>query len=179
MYFPNVDPAQVLQKLPPWFGGQIGIAGSDTALGLRMRPQGVVIYVDPSHGAANDNSVGTDPNFPKSTIQAAVSSADLTDHSIIVLQPGNSFSESVVTADSVTGPNYVTIIGGGHGHYSVTWQSDAAASRRWTCVPWVGGWRTSASRDRRPARVSNCGTRTQELMTSLSVPSSRTATLTA
>lgn len=126
---PSIFP-QVMLKLPPWFGGQVGIAGSDTALGLRTRPRGIVVYVDPGHPAASDGvgNDGTDPNFPFATIQRAVNSPSLVSHSTIVLQPGNDYVESVVTPDYVTGPNYVTILGAGHGRYSLTWQSDLAAT---------------------------------------------------
>jgi len=65
-------------KLPQWFGGQIGVPGSDTPLGLRTAPQGLVYYVDPSHGDASDNNDGTDPNEPLSTIQQAITNNNAT-----------------------------------------------------------------------------------------------------
>ena len=63
-------------KLPPWFGGQMGVPGSDTPLGLRQAPQGLVYYVDPSHPDALDNNDGTDPNAPKATIQSAITASN-------------------------------------------------------------------------------------------------------
>jgi hypothetical protein len=63
-------------KLPPWFGGQMGVPGSDTPLGFRMAPQGLVYFVDGSHGDASDNNDGTDPNAPKATIQSAITASN-------------------------------------------------------------------------------------------------------
>lgn len=59
-------------KLPMFFTGQQGIPGSETPLGLRTHPTGIVFYVDPNHGAASDSNDGTNPDAPLATIQAAL-----------------------------------------------------------------------------------------------------------
>jgi len=101
-------------KLPQWFGGQIGVPGSDTPLGLRTAPQGLVYYVDPSHGDASDNNDGTDPNEPLSTIQQAITNNNATitwantppydGVNYIVVSPGT-------YAENLTPPYYCKIIG--------------------------------------------------------------------
>jgi len=67
-----------MQKLPMFFGGQMGVPGSDTPLGLRTAPQGLVYYVDGSHPDADDNNDGTDPLEPKATIQSAITDSNAT-----------------------------------------------------------------------------------------------------
>lgn len=101
-------------KLPPWFGGQMGVPGSDTPLGLRTAPQGLVYYVDPSHGNASDNNDGTNPNEPFETIQAAITANNATidwaatppytGMNWIVIAPG-------VYAENLTPPYYCKVIG--------------------------------------------------------------------
>lgn len=129
-------------KLPPWYGGQMGVPGSDSPLGLRTHPDAVVLYVDAGHAEASDNNDGTDPRAPKATVQSAVDSSLLVPYSWIVVS--GSVEESVVTPDYATGPNYVSIVGGGISRYSPSWQSDAAdvASLDMRAV----GWRVSGFR---------------------------------
>jgi len=101
-------------KLPPWFGGQMGVPGSDTPLGFRMAPQGLVYYVDPSHGDASDNNDGTDPNQPKSTIQSAITASNATINwantppykgfNTIIISPGQ-------YDENLTPPYYCKVIG--------------------------------------------------------------------
>lgn len=101
-------------KLPPFFGGQIGVTGSDTPLGFRMAPQGNVYYVDPSHGNALDANDGTDPNAPLVTIQEAIDKSNaLIDwtatpvyegQNYIVISPGQ-------YAENLTPPYYAKMIG--------------------------------------------------------------------
>jgi len=62
-------------KFPQFFGGQMGVAGSDTPLGLRTAPTSHVYYVDKNHPEASDNNDGTDPNAPFLTIAAARAAA--------------------------------------------------------------------------------------------------------
>lgn len=60
-------------KAPPWFGGQMGVPGSDTPLGFRMgSARGNVFYVDSAHPDTNDANDGTDPNAPLHTITHAL-----------------------------------------------------------------------------------------------------------
>lgn len=117
-----------LIRLPPWYPGQMGVPGSDNALGLRTAPTTKVLYVDYNHPDASDAHDATNPDHPKRTIQAAVSSALLNDYDIILVRSVNPSGESVVTPDYATGPNYVTIEGlcpSDYG-YGVYWQSAAA-----------------------------------------------------
>jgi len=103
-------------KLPPWFGGQMGVLGSDTPLGFRTVPQGIVYYVDGSHSEANDNNDGTDPNAPKATIQAAITASNATinwaatppydGENWIVVSPGE-------YAENLTPPYYCRVVGRG------------------------------------------------------------------
>jgi hypothetical protein len=101
-------------KLPPWFGGQMGVPGSDTPLGFRNNPQGVVYYVDGSHPDANDVNDGTDPNEPKATIQSAITASNATitwantppyvGMNWIIVSPG-------AYAENLTPPFYCKVIG--------------------------------------------------------------------
>jgi len=101
-------------KFPEFYGGQMGVPGSDTALGLRYAPQGLVYYVDASHGDASDNNDGTDPNEPFATIQAAITASNaLIDwaatpvyegFNVIIVSPG-------VYAENLTPLYYGAIIG--------------------------------------------------------------------
>jgi len=103
-------------KLPPWFGGQMGVPGSDTPLGFRQAPQGLVYYVDGSHPDASDNNDGTDPNQPKETIQSAITASNATitwantppyeGQNWIIVAPG-------VYAENLTPTYYCKIIGQG------------------------------------------------------------------
>jgi len=106
-----------LWKLPPWFGGQIGIQGSESALGFRMEPQGVVFYVDGGSPTANDNNDGTDPRYPKATIQAAITAHNATLNwaatppyagiNLIVVAPGE-------YDENLTPPYYCKVLGLGN-----------------------------------------------------------------
>jgi len=103
-----------IQKFPEFYGGQMGVPGSDTPLGLRTAPQGLVYYVDASHADASDNNDGTDPNEPKATIQSAITASNATiDWAVtppyygqnwIVVSPG-------VYAENLTPAYYCKIIG--------------------------------------------------------------------
>jgi len=68
----NVQWPIPLQRLPPWFPGQMGVRGSDTELGLRAHSSGVVLYVDPNHLNANDGNDGTDASAPMLTVAHAI-----------------------------------------------------------------------------------------------------------
>jgi hypothetical protein len=103
-----------IQKFPEFYGGQMGVPGSDTPLGLRAAPQGLVYYVDGSHADASDNNDGTNPNQPKATIQSAITASNATitwantppyvGVNWIVVSPG-------VYAENLTPPYYARIIG--------------------------------------------------------------------
>jgi len=103
-----------IQKFPEFFGGQSGVPGSDTPLGLRTAPQGLVYYVDASHGDASDNNDGTNPNEPKATIQSAITDSNATidwaatppyvGMNWIVVSPGE-------YAENLTPPFYCRVVG--------------------------------------------------------------------
>ena len=103
-----------IQKFPEFYGGQMGVPGSDTPLGLRTAPQGLVYYVDGSHPDASDNNDGTDPNEPKATIQSAITANNATidwtatppyvGQNWIVISPGQ-------YAENLTPPYYAKMIG--------------------------------------------------------------------
>jgi len=104
-------------KAPPWFGGQMGVTGSDTPLGFRTAPQGLVYYVDPSHGNALDANDGTNPDAPLETIQEAIDKSNATiDWAVtppyygqnwIIVAPG-------LYAENLTPAYYCKIIGLGN-----------------------------------------------------------------
>ena len=65
-------------KLPPFYGGQMGVPGSESPEGLRTTTQGLVYYVDGSHPDALDTNYGTSPDAPFATIQAAITASNAT-----------------------------------------------------------------------------------------------------
>jgi len=103
-----------LERLKPWYPGQLGIPGSDNPLGIRMEPQGLVYYVDGSSATADDTNDGTDPDRPKETIQAAITASNATiawavtppyyGMNTIIVAPG-------VYAENLTPAYYCRIIG--------------------------------------------------------------------
>jgi len=103
-----------IQKFPEFYGGQSGVPGSDTPLGLRTAPQGLVYYVDGSHPDANDNNDGTNPVQPKATIQSAITASNATIDwaatppyvgiNWIIVSPGT-------YAENLTPPYYARILG--------------------------------------------------------------------
>ena len=123
-------------RATPWYPGQLGVRGSDNSLGVRQVSTGIVLYVDAGMATALDANDGTDPLFPKLTVQGAVSSAYLVDNSTIVVGPGT-YTESVVIPG--TAPDYCTIVGSGANSFWPTITSDGAAldaislsARGWT-----------------------------------------------
>jgi hypothetical protein len=101
-------------KLPPWFGGQMGVPGSTTPLGFRQAPQGLVYYVDGSHPHALDANDGTDPNAPKATIQAAITASNAT-IDWAATPPYEGMNHIIVApgeyAENLTPPYYCRVIG--------------------------------------------------------------------
>jgi len=112
--FPGIG--MPMQKFPQFFGGQMGVPGSDTPLGLRSAPQGIVYYVDGSHPDASDDNDGTDPNEPFETIQAAIDANNATidwaatppyvGMNWIIISPGE-------YVENLTPPYYARMIGRG------------------------------------------------------------------
>jgi len=110
----NFSAGYPIYKLPPWFGGQMGVEGSIPPEGFRTEPQGVVYYVAPSHPDATDVSDGTDPRRPLATIQQAITLNNATINwantppykgmNTIVIAPGQ-------YDENLTPPYYCRIIG--------------------------------------------------------------------
>lgn len=140
--FPYQYPQLPMLKAPPWFGGQIGVPGSDSPLGFRTHPDAVVLYVDSGHSEASDNNDGTDPLAPKATVQSAIDSTLLVPYSTVLVS--GTVAEDVEGPDYVTGPGYISIIGQGVSRYSPAWEGDAAdvASLDLRAVGWyIGNFR--------------------------------------
>jgi hypothetical protein len=119
-----MNPYQV-ERLKPWFPGQLGVQGSDNSLGIRKTPVGIVLYVDDSHPRANTTNDGTDPEDPKSTIQSAISSTLLVENSLIIVGGAATLVESAIIP--ATAPEQCTIMGFGNPEWGPTWTSAAAA----------------------------------------------------
>ncbi len=61
-----------LQRLNPWYPGQMGVPGTDDKTGIRLSSEGSVYYVDPNYPGASDQRDGTNPTDPLATIGAAL-----------------------------------------------------------------------------------------------------------
>lgn len=68
----NVSWPVPLQRLTPWYPGQMGVPGTDSDRGLRLDSNGKIVWVDPNHVDANDQKDGTDPESPMRTVGAAL-----------------------------------------------------------------------------------------------------------
>jgi hypothetical protein len=87
-----MDPNVPQVKFPPFFGGQMGVPGSDTPLGIRHGGGGNVYYVgdpDATWYEASDDNDGTDPTAPKATIQGALDACTDDHGDVVVVFPGN------------------------------------------------------------------------------------------
>jgi len=102
-----------------FFPGQLGVPGSDTDLGIRATPGGVVLYVDENHPGATAFNDGTDPLNPLTTITAAIAKPFFTAGSVIVVGANATLVESVVIP--ATAPQGCSIIGVSNGTYCPTW----------------------------------------------------------
>lgn len=96
-----------LVKFPSLFPGQMGVNGAEVAEGLRLIPDSNPIYVDGSLGTATDDNDGTNPDFPKLTIQGAIDVVTAGD--VIVINKGT-YAETL-TANLTTTPDNVSVIG--------------------------------------------------------------------
>ena len=84
----------------PWFTpGQWGIAGSDNSLGLRIRPQSVVFFVDENDPGANTFNDGTLPSAPLTTITLALARTVAGRGDVIMVMPGT-YVENLIVANS-------------------------------------------------------------------------------
>ena len=113
-----------MEKNAALFPGQWGIPGSDSPLGLRMEPTTVVRYVSSTHALASDLNDGTNPNFPKATLQGAITASAAGDW--IILAQGH--VSTVVAAGTITvNVANLTIIGLGQGARRPTFNFITAA----------------------------------------------------
>ena len=87
----------------PWFTpGQWGVQGSDNTLGLRMRPQSVVWFVDQNDPGANNNNDGTHPAAPLLTIATAILRAVAGRGDVIMVMPGTYVEDLVVAKNNLS-----------------------------------------------------------------------------
>lgn len=86
-------------KGPPWFGGQMGVAGSDTPEGFRYYPDALTFYVDGGHTEADDNNDGTDPCYPLATISQAITNATDGRGDVVYVAPGTYNPTAAITVD--------------------------------------------------------------------------------
>jgi hypothetical protein len=123
-------------RLTPWYPGQFGVYGSDVPRGIRVRTEGIVLYVDGGHPEANNNNDGTNPDAPKATIQAAVSSPWLVQGSTILVAPGTYEEEIVIPA---TAPPYCTLAGAGPSYFSpsIETQEEDEAAIQCSALGWT------------------------------------------
>ncbi|NIQ90180.1 MAG: hypothetical protein GWN93_14575 [Deltaproteobacteria bacterium] len=94
-----------LERLTPFYPGQFGVPGSDVSYGIRTA-SGNVYYVgddDATYYDANDNHDGTNPIYPKATIQAGLDACTNDRGDMVVLLADNyELTESLtITVDRV------------------------------------------------------------------------------
>ena len=77
-----------LTRMVPWYPGQLGIAGSDAPLGMRLLPESVIYYLAPDSPTANDDNDGTDPMYPLLTLPEAFSRCTAGQHDTVVYVAG-------------------------------------------------------------------------------------------
>jgi hypothetical protein len=94
-------------KAPPWFGGQMGVPGSDTPEGFRWYPDALTFYVDGGHDEADDNNDGTDPRYPLATISQAITNTTSGRGDVIYVGPGTYNPTAAITVDKAD----ISIIG--------------------------------------------------------------------
>jgi len=136
---PNVSWPIPLQRLPPWYPGQMGVPGTDSETGLRTDTHGTVFYVDPNAVGVSDQRDGTNPQDPLQTVAAAITKCQPYHGDVIAVMANNSWqygnpADGRVTAISeevtldVPGVRLVGISSAGQGVY---WYP---ASNGGTCI---------------------------------------------
>jgi hypothetical protein len=80
-----------LERVTPFYPGQMGVPGSDARLGIRSSCNGAVFYVDRNNGNASDNSDGTDPLAPLSTVQAGINKCAAFSGDTVAVMANNSW----------------------------------------------------------------------------------------
>lgn len=117
-----------LVRQQPWYPGQMGVPGSDVPRGLRWGSAGIVLFVDANHPNATTTADGTDPEYPLSTIAAAMArlvtfhaeASIQAEGSVIVVAPGI-YTDNVVIANA-TYPEDCTILGLSSNRFGVIWR---------------------------------------------------------
>lgn len=98
-----------LQRLNPWYPGQLGIPGSDSGLGIRLLPEARYIYLAPDNPNANDSNDGTDPIYPKLTLPGAFAECVAGQHDTIVYVAGTAGIS--LSAQLVWNKDYTHLLG--------------------------------------------------------------------
>lgn len=80
-----------LQRLNPWYPGQIGVLGTWNKTGLRQTCEGAIFYVDPNFTGVNDARDGTDPDCPLQTVQAAIDKCQAYRGDTVVVMANNNY----------------------------------------------------------------------------------------
>lgn len=117
--------------LGPWFQGQLGVPGSAVPRGIRTAPSGIVLYVAKDHPNATTTADGLNPEYPLSTITAAMArlvafhaeSSISAANSVIVVAPGI-YTDNIVIANA-TYPEDCTIVGASSNKFGVIWRPAA------------------------------------------------------
>jgi hypothetical protein len=131
-----------LTYLSPWYPGQMGVPGSSVPRGVRSQSNGIVLFVDGGHPAANAFNDGTDPENPISTLTAAFArlaafhalTGSRAEGTVICVAPGT-YAESIAL-DRATYPNDCKIVGTGASKFDVIWQPASGDALSLD----VGGW---------------------------------------
>jgi len=89
-------------KFPPFFQGQMGVPGSESPLGVRTQPQGVVFYVDQNHPLATDDNDGVNADAPCESIMGAVGHTVTGRGDVIRVMPGTYVEDVVINEDYIT-----------------------------------------------------------------------------
>jgi hypothetical protein len=97
----NVPWSPPLQRLNPWYPGQIGVSGAWTDTGLRLDTNGTVFYVDPNAVGVSDQRDGTDPTEPLQTVAAALTKCEAYKGDVIAVM-ANSFWTYAARVNRVT-----------------------------------------------------------------------------
>jgi hypothetical protein len=131
----NINVGLPMLKFPPFFTGQLGISGSETALGLRQHTVGKVFYVDVNHPLANTSNDGTSPDAPLSTITAALARCTRFSGDTILVAPNGRWQPGfttgvrsvVITENVVVTVPGVQIIGLQKNGSGVRWDTSTTA----------------------------------------------------
>lgn len=78
-------PMNPIIRDPSRYTPQWGILGSDNPLGIRLFPEGIVYFVHSENPNANDQNLGTDPQFPMSTVLAAYNRCTAGQNDVVVV----------------------------------------------------------------------------------------------